>query len=81
MTQNFIVRTAIDPQSLPRVVGQLARLWLTPSRLAAEQVNDEMVIDFVVQGLPHDKADIVAAVLRSNVLIHHVELSAESGAA
>lgn len=72
--RTFEVRAAIDPQTLPRVVGQLARRWITPISLTSERVGEEFLIRIVTDDLTNEAAEIVAATLRSNVLVHGVEL-------
>lgn len=79
MKQEFTVRAAADPQSLPRVMGHLARQWITPVKMCAEKVDDELRITFVTDDLLPEKAMIIAALLRSSVLVHAVDLQAEVG--
>lgn len=60
----FGVEAAVDPQSLPRVVGLFAQRSLTPASLAMRVADGRMWIDIAVQGLAPDRASIIAAKLR-----------------
>lgn len=74
MMHSFRVRAAADPQSIPRVVGQLARHWITPDRLVVERQDGELLIVLETSELPAERAELVGETLRSCVLVHDVEL-------
>ncbi len=63
-----------DPQTIPRVVGQLARQCVTPDRVLVERQNDELLIVLEASELPASRAELVGETLRSCVLVHDVEL-------
>src|SRR3546814_8745387 len=46
VTHNFTVRGLADPQTLPRVIGQLARRSVTPTGLRARLCPPDMHIEF-----------------------------------
>jgi hypothetical protein len=71
---SFTIRAHADPQTLPRVIGQLGRRWVTPLRLDAGLVGGEMLIRFDVDDLSNASAEMMGATLRSSVLVHEVVL-------
>lgn len=71
---SFTIRAEADPQTLPRVIGQLGRQWVTPCRLRSDVADGEMLIRFAVTGLSDATAEVMGATLRSSVLIREVRL-------
>lgn len=76
MTHNFTVRGLADPQTLPRVIGQLARRSVTPTGLRATLCPPDMHIEFETSDLSEQEAALVSATLRSCTLVHEVLLTA-----
>ena len=74
MIHRFTVRAAIDPQTLPRVIGQLGRQWVTPDALTATWSDGEMLIEFVTSELERATAERVEGTLRSCVLVRAVDV-------
>lgn len=72
MSFEFSVRATINPETLPRVIGQLARRALIPADLSAELCDDEMRIRFQTLDVPDHVARIVSASIASQVLVHEV---------
>src|SRR3546814_2098077 len=72
VTHNFTVRGLADPQTLPRVIGQLARRSVTPTGLRARLCPPDMHIEFETSDLSEQEAALVGATLRSCTLVHEV---------
>lgn len=70
----FSIRAAVNPQTLPRIVDQLARQWVTPTTMAVDRDDDELRVIIQVGDLSVEKAELVAATLASCVLVQGVEL-------
>lgn len=73
----FSVRAAADPEALPRILGQLARRRITPASLTANRSRQGLVVHLVLDGVASATAEIVAATLRSSVLVADVDLTTE----
>ena len=76
MIHEFTIRTVADPEALPRVIGQLARNWVTPSFLESRLVDEaEFLIRFTTNGLSDEIAERVRATLGSFVLVRDVAMA------
>lgn len=76
MNHRFTIHAEADPQSLPGVIGQLARRWVTPSRLDAQIFGNELLIDFEVAGLCESSAELLRATIGAAVLVRQAALDA-----
>ncbi|KXU29175.1 hypothetical protein AXW74_24450 [Sphingobium sp. AM] len=60
---------------LPRVIGQLARRWVTPTKLSAKIHDGDMHIEFETQDLSQADAERVTSTLQSCTLVREVRFT------
>lgn len=58
-TACYSVATDVDPGVLPRVLGQLAKIGVVPSRVHVTTAEDELHVDLQVSGLDANRAALL----------------------
>jgi hypothetical protein len=71
----FTVRTAAEPQALPRLLNHFARRSLTPLTVVAKIGNGDLGVTIEHVGLSDEVASLIAEQMRSSVLTSHVDLA------
>ncbi|MEQ8602285.1 MAG: hypothetical protein RIB45_03120 [Marivibrio sp.] len=83
VTACFTVLADAEPGALPRLLGAVAKLGLTPARLVASLSEDgeELTLDLQVAGLAPGRAAIVGDTLRAMVGVRAALVGAKAPAA
>lgn len=77
----FSITAEADPQVMPRVLELFAKRGLIPSRWHSDlsgRRRDELLIDLQVEGLSHEKADLIGHAMRQMVPVLSVLISQKS---
>ena len=82
VTACFTVVCDGEPGLLPRVLGALAKLGLTPARLVSQlsEDGDELTLDLQVAGLAPGRAEILGETLRAMVGVRAALVGAKARA-
>lgn len=75
----YSVTAEADPGLLPRLLGQLAKVGLVPSRLHAVTHDGETAVDLQVADLPGDRAALLEQRFRATVGVLWVASSRKTG--
>lgn len=71
----FMVFTMVDAQALPRLLGYFSQRDLVPTSVRAELQGAWMTVIIDQHGLAENEATLIAAKMRTSVLVRHVDLS------
>lgn len=74
----FSVHAWADPGAMPRVLEVFAKESLTPTRWTSAVDRDQLVMDIQMAGLPADRAEYFANVIRRMPMVDAVLTSAKS---
>ena len=74
----FSVHAAADPGAMPRVLEVFAKESLTPTRWTSAVEAGQLVIDIQMAGLPPERTEYFAAVIRRMPMVTGVLTSAKS---
>lgn len=74
----FSVHAFADPGAMPRVLEVFAKENLTPTRWMSAVDADRLVIDIQMQGLPAERTEYFARLLRRMPMVDVVLTSAKS---
>lgn len=75
----YSVTAEAEPGLLPRLIGQLAKVGLVPSRLHVVTHDDEMAVDLQVADLPAERAALLEQRFRATVGVRWVASSRKAG--
>ncbi|WP_155986397.1 hypothetical protein [Novosphingobium resinovorum] len=76
-SRKFRVLASAEPQALPRLIGLIAQIGLTPTSLCAKATGDLITITIDQSGLNEQQAAVIAEKMRSLVLVLDVQLSSD----
>lgn len=75
----YSVTAEAEPGLLPRLIGQLAKVGLVPSRLHVVTHDGEMAVDLQVADLPAERAALLEQRFRTTVGVLWVASSRKAG--
>ncbi|NQW09365.1 MAG: hypothetical protein HQ481_05720 [Alphaproteobacteria bacterium] len=77
----FSIQALAEPSVMPRVLELFAKRGMIPSRWHSDlggRCRDELTIDLQIEGLPRDRAELIAHAIRQMVSVTSVLTSEKS---